>query len=166
MFAYDFWMRNPELDLFDQSGNKKHFRAATKIFADNEPSIRKFPMIRYRFGAYEQVDDALAILRSCGLIKIGGRKKVDQVLETNFYLLPVAEKTASEIVEKYPVLEWYPSRASLVAEVAAGRGGSALKERQYEKIEYAETQLGGVIPAVTNRVKERLESYGNKKAAG
>ena len=64
------------------------------------------------------------------------------------------------------MLDWYPSRARLVAEVAAGRGGSALKERQYEKIEYAETELGGVIPAVTNRVKERLESYGNQKAAG
>lgn len=165
-------MRNPDyladelLDLFDDSDNKKYYNAANKIFADDEPSIRKFPMIRYRFGAYEQVDDALAILRSCGLIRIGGRKKVDKIFETNFYVKPIAEKIALEIVEDYPELDWYPQRANLVAEVADGQGGSALKKRQYKKIEYAETKLGGVIPAVTDRVKERLESYDNKKAAG
>ncbi len=172
LYAYDFWMRNPDyladelLDLFDQSGDEKYLESARKIFDDNEPSIRRFPMIRYRFGAYEPVDDALSILRSCGLIRIDGRKKVDKVLETNFHLLPVAEKTAQEIVKEYPVLNWYPTRARLVAEIAAGRGGSALKDRQYEKIEYAETKLGGSIPEVTDRVKERLESYRTKKAAG
>ena len=165
-------MRNPDyladelLDLFDKSGDQKFCDAAKKIFADDEPSIRKFPMIRYRFGAYEQVDNSLAILRSCGLIKIDGRKKADKVFETNFFLTPIAERTVQEIVKDYPVLNWYPARASLVAEVAAGQGGSALKDRQYKKIEYAETKLGGVIPAVTDRVKERLESYGAKKAAG
>ncbi|QDT45681.1 hypothetical protein Pan241w_58080 [Gimesia alba] len=172
LYAYDFWMRYPDyladelLDLFDRTNDKKYLDAASKIFADDEPSIRKFPMIRYRFGAYEQVDDALAILRSCGLIKIGGRKKVAQVFETNFYLLPIAEQVTQDIIVEYPALEWYPNRAKLVAEVAARRGGAALKARQYEKIEYAETTLGKVIPAVTDRVKERLEFHITKKAAG
>ncbi|WP_198000197.1 hypothetical protein [Gimesia alba] len=163
---YPDYLADELLDLFDRTNDKKYLDAASKIFADDEPSIRKFPMIRYRFGAYEQVDDALAILRSCGLIKIGGRKKVAQVFETNFYLLPIAEQVTQDIIVEYPALEWYPNRAKLVAEVAARRGGAALKARQYEKIEYAETTLGKVIPAVTDRVKERLEFHITKKAAG
>ncbi len=165
-------MRNPDyladelLDLFDKSGQVKYLVAARKIFADNEPSIRKFPMIRYRFGAYEQIDDALSILRSCGLIKISGRKKVDKVFETDFSLFPKAIETGAKIVEEYPILDWYPKRAQLVSEVAAGRGGAALKSQQYEKIEYAETKLGGVIPPVVDRVRERLRLYDKKKVAG
>lgn len=172
LYAYDFWMRNPDyladelLDLYDQTQIDRYLAAARRMFADDEPTIRKFPMIRYRFGAYEQVDDALSILRSCGLIKIDGRKEVDKVLETNFFLLPAATQLAKHIIGEYPPLNWYPSRAKLVAEVANGRPGSALKKQQYEKIEYAETKLGGVIPEITERVKERLDSYGTKKAAG
>ena len=165
-------MRNPDyladelLDLYDQTKDRKYLQSAESIFANDEPSIRKYPMIRYRFGAYEQVDDALAILCSCGLVRIRGRKQVDRVSETNFYLLPRAQSVSKQITKDYSELKWYPTRATLVAHVAAGRGGAALKARQYEKMEYAETSLGGVIPAVTERVLERLESYQSAKVSG
>lgn len=172
LYAYDFWMRNPDyladelLDLYDRTHDDRYLAEVRQIFADDEPAIRRFPMIRYRFGAYEQVDDALSILRSCGLIRIDGRKEVDKVLETNFFLFPASTELAKDIVDEYPALKWYSERAALVAEIADGRAGSALKKRQYEKIEYAETKLGGVIPEVTERVKERLDSYKAQKVAG
>ena len=171
LYAFDFWIRNPDyfadelLDLFDATHEQRYLTLATKIFEDNEPSIRRFPMIRYRFGAYERIDDALAILVSRGLIRIDGRKTVSTVSETNFYLLPDAVILGKDITKHYPGLSWYPERAALVAEVAAKRKGAELKKRQYQRIEYAETQLGGVIPAVTERVRERLAGY-NAKAAG
>ena len=47
-------------------------------------------------------------------------------------------------------------RAALVAKVAGPMGGTALKQKQYQRASYAETKLGGVIPAITEDVRVRL----------
>ena len=44
------------------------------------------PMIRYFFGAYDRLDDALSLLRSRDLIRITGLKSKSKVQETNFLL--------------------------------------------------------------------------------
>jgi hypothetical protein len=164
LHAYDFWMRNPDylaeelLDLFATSGERRYLVEAESIFSADEPDIRRFPMIRYRFGAYERLDDTLALLRSRDLIKITGTKAGGKVMETDFLVMPGAIKFTQAIKTEFPILSWYANRASLVAEVAAGRGGAALKKRQYEQADYAETQMGGVIPPITDRVRARLAS--------
>lgn len=162
LHAYDFWMRNPDylaeelLDLFEKSGERRYLAEVEGIFDADEPDIRRFPMIRYRFGAYERLDDTLALLRSRDLVRITGTKAGTKVMETDFLVMPIAVQSAKEISKDFPVLDWYARRASLVAEVAAGRGGAALKKRQYEQADYAETQMGGVIPPITVRVRARL----------
>ncbi|WPB73933.1 hypothetical protein KYC5002_33465 [Archangium violaceum] len=162
LHAYDFWMRNPDylaeelLDLFVKSGEKQYLVEAEGIFAAEEPDIRRFPMIRYRFGAYERLDDTLALLKSRDLIRITGTKAGVKVMETDFLVMPIAIQSAQAIEKDFPVLKWYARRALLVAEIAAGRGGAALKKRQYEQADYAETQMGGVIPPITARVRARL----------
>lgn len=162
LHAYDFWMRNPDylaeelLDLFQTSGKKRYLAEVEDIFAADEPDIRRFPMIRYRFGAYERLDDTLALLKSRDLIRITGTKAGVKVMETDFLVMPTAVQSAQAFEQEFPVLGWYARRASLVAEVAAGRGGAALKKRQYEQADYAETQMGGVIPPITARVRARL----------
>ncbi len=164
LHAYDFWMRNPDylaeelLDLFATSGVRRYLAEAENIFSADEPDIRRFPMIRYRFGAYERLDDTLALLRSRDLIKITGTKAGGKVMETDFLVMQGAFQFAQSIKTDFPILTWYADRASLVAEVAAGRGGAALKKRQYEQADYAETQMGGVIPPITDRVRARLAS--------
>jgi hypothetical protein len=144
------------VNLFECTKVVRYLEAAEEIFASDEPDIRRFPMIRYRFGAYEPLDNILALLRSRGLIQITGIKSVNKVRETDFLLMSTAFTLAEDIINDYPVLRWYERRAILVAEVAGGRGGSALKKRQYEQAEYAETEIGGIIPPIANRVKERL----------
>jgi hypothetical protein len=52
---------------------------------------------------------------------------------------------------------WYAERAKLVAKVAGDRGGAALKKQQYERVTYAETKLGGVIPSISQEVRQQLE---------
>ena len=164
LYALEFWMRNPDylaeelLDKFDQTGSHRFLRAAEAILSSDEPDIRRLPMIRYRFGAFEQLDDALGLLRSRNLVRITGERHGDRVLETDFLIMPAAVDLVEEIRRDFPVLEWYAQRATLVVEIAAGRGGRALKERQYEQAEYAETQMGGVIPPIAKRVRERLVS--------
>lgn len=162
LHAFDFWIRYPDylaeelLDTFVRTAERRYLAAAEAIFAADEPDIRRFPMIRYRFGAYERLDDTLALLKARDLVRITGSKAGNRVLETDFLVMAPAFRLAERIVHEYPALAWYADRAALVAKVAGSRGGGALKQRQYQQFEYAETDMGGTIPPITLRVRQRL----------
>ncbi|MGB7326654.1 MAG: hypothetical protein WBD31_17390 [Rubripirellula sp.] len=162
--AWDFWMRYPDyladelIERHDKTSDDAMLAMAEQIFIDGEPDQRRLAMIRYRYGAYEKHDDALAILVSAGLIGIGGRKDVDRVIETDFLIHQEAFDLCVQIVKDEPILTWFRDRANLVSMIADGRGGSALKKRQYERVDYAKTLLGGEIPSIEADVKKRLES--------
>jgi len=113
-------------------------------------------MIRYLFGAYERLDDALSLLRSRDLVRITGIKGKVKVHETNFIVTVRGVEVCLNAVLQEPTLDWYAKRAALVAEIAGTRGGGALKEKQYEQATYAETQLGGIIPPIGTDVQRRL----------
>jgi hypothetical protein len=170
--AWDFWMRYPDyladelIERYDTTGDTDLLAQAEKIFIDDEPDQRRLVMIRYRFGAYEKHDDALAILVSRGLIGIGGRKDVDRVRETDFLIFQSALDLCTSIVKTDPLLTWYRDRADLVRYIANGRSGYALKKRQYERIEYANTLLGGEIPSIEVHVKMRLEDRLKRPVGG
>jgi hypothetical protein len=76
--AFDFWVRNPDylaaelLDAYVETKDNSCFEAAQAILDDEEPDLRRVPMIRYFFGAYERLDDALSLLRSRDLLRITG----------------------------------------------------------------------------------------------
>ena len=162
LHACDFWMRNPDyladelLDRVEIRGERKYLETVAGIFENNEPDIRRLQMIRYRFGAFEKLDEAMALLRSRDLVRITGSKSGLKVLETDFLLMPGAVTLGDSILKNFPVLAWYEERARLVAEIVEARGGTALKARQYEQVEYASTELGGVIPSITQRVRARF----------
>jgi hypothetical protein len=114
-------------------------------------------MIRYFFGAYDRLDDALSLLRSRDLIRITGLKRQSKIQETDFLLTRRGAEFCRSCIEKEPILGWYASRSSLIAKVAGDRGGTALKDQQYKRATYAETKLGGVIPPIGPEVRLRLE---------
>ncbi len=163
LLAFEFWVRNPDylaaelLDRFEHTGEKKFLVEVESIFAEDEPDIRRIPMIRYLRGAYEKLDDALSILRSRDLVMIERKGKGFQIHETDFLVMPKAQDIAKQIVADFPDLSWYSRRARLVAEIAGTDGGKALKARQYERVQYAETRLGGIIPSIAGETRERLE---------
>jgi hypothetical protein len=166
LYALDFWMRYPDyladelLNVFEQKGEQRHLDAAKEIFKAEEPDIRRFPMIRWKFGAYERgLDDILAILASRKLVTITGKRAGTKVLETDFLIMPSAFVLAKQIVIEFPELSWYSKRARLIVELAGDRGSKALKDHQHKQIEYHETNLGGTIPPITCRVQERLQSF-------
>jgi hypothetical protein len=90
LHAFDFWIRNPDylaaelLDIYETSGDPAFLRAADSIFANEEPDLRRLPMIRYFFGAFDRLDDSLSLLRSRELIQITGLKNSQKVQETDF----------------------------------------------------------------------------------
>lgn len=162
LHAFDFWMRNPDylaselLDGYEATGNAAYRQAAETIFENDEPDLRRIPMIRYLFGAYERLDDALSLLRSRDLVRITGIKGKMKVHETDFILTVRGVDVCTNAVVQEPILEWYAHRAALVANIAGTRGGGSLKEKQYEQATYAQTQLGGIIPPIGTDVQRRL----------
>jgi hypothetical protein len=162
LWAFDFWIRNPDymaaelLDLYAATGDASWLASAESIFDNDEPDLRRVPMIRYFFGAFDRLDDALALLRSRDLVRITGVKSLDKVRETDFVLTTRGDSLCKTCLVVAPVLQWYADRAELVARVAGDRGGAALKEAQYKRAAYAETELGGIIPSIAPEVARRL----------
>ena len=156
-------MRNPDylanelLTEFEASGERDLLTIAQRIFDDREPDLRRLPMVRYLFGAFEPLDNALAILRAADLIRIKRDGVPGGKIREHLYLLTTAgEDALGRIAAAAPELGWYRDRASVVARVAGVQGGKALKDRQYLQAEYAGTELSHVIQPVTDRVLTRL----------
>jgi hypothetical protein len=161
--ALDFWMRNPDylanelLTEFESSGERDLLTIAQRIFDDREPDLRRLPMVRYLFGAFEPLDNALAILRAADLIRIKRDGVPGVKIREHLYLLTTAgEDALGRISAAAPELSWYRDRACIVARVAGAQGGKALKDRQYLQAEYAGTELSHTIQPITDRVLARL----------
>lgn len=172
--ALDFWMRNPDyladelLTEYVAGRRADGMVLATAILDADEPDLRRYPMVRYLFGAYEPLDDALAILRSAGLVHLAreGDPDAGRVREHHFYLLAPGLDATTKLVEQAPALAWYRDRATLVASVAGDSSGSQLKERQYQKIEYARTKLGTTIGSIAESVRQRARELAVQSASG
>lgn len=171
LHALDFWIRYPDylaeelLDRYEQKCNAQDLLSVKQILSEQEPELRRFPMIRYRFGAYEKIDNTVSILRSRNLISVKRKIENGVLKETDFHVHKSAFSLADDIVKEWTPLSWYADRAALVADVAGDRGGAALKERQYQQIEYAATQLGRVIPSISARVLERYDKLAQHKTS-
>ena len=80
LHALDFWMRYPDylaaelLDRFERDGRADDLDLADLIMCSEEPDIRRLPMVRYFFGAFDPIDNAISILKSRELVTITGRK--------------------------------------------------------------------------------------------
>lgn len=158
----DFWLRNPDylanelLDAYEDRREQHLLDKAALILTSEEPEVRRYPMLRHYFGAYEPLDDALAVLRSAGLLVRRRRGTIGHVRQHDYYLLALGRQVAREIVSTAPEFGYYVSRVELVLELAGERGGSELKKRQYLQREYATAPLGTRIGAVTGKARARL----------
>jgi hypothetical protein len=161
--ALDFWIRNPDyvadelLSLYVANREQWHLDAAQQIFADEEPDLRRVPMLRRYFGAYEPLDTALGILKSRRLVVPRSRPLGAGKDEHEFLVGPEARNLVSRIVNEVPEIAWYDRRVDLVLKLANGRRGFALKKRQHQQKEYHDAQIGDLIPTTAERVRRRLE---------
>jgi hypothetical protein len=161
--AMDFWMRNPdyladELISQVQSGDLdgSYLKTGSELLDGSEPDLHWYPLPRWFYGAYEALDDAVALLETYGLAifrrsgEVGAKSQRNQLFLT--------ENGANAVVElsKEPVLSWYTRQADLVALVAKDTVGSKLKNRQYEQATYAGTELGIEIASIADHVRKRL----------
>lgn len=159
----DFWLRNPDyladelLTDYESSQEPGLLRWAGRILDSEEPEVRRYPMLRHHFGAYEPLDDALAVLRSAGLVVRRRRGTVNRVRQHDYYLLSAGRQVVHDIVSSAPAFTYYVDRVALVIALADGLGGSDLKARQYLQREYAETARGTRIASVSTQARQRLD---------
>jgi hypothetical protein len=170
--ALDFWLRNPDyladelLNDFDESGDTELLEAARAILDDREPEIRRLPMTKYLFGAYEPLDDVLAPLVTYGLVQHAATAGEVRVREHDYWFMPAGEDFAQELLRAAPqIFSWYETRAKLIAKVGRNDAGRALKARQYKQEEYAGTPNTRLIEPITDRVRARLDRLDEGVAA-
>lgn len=160
--ALDFWVRYPDylanelIDEFEATGDRADLDLARRILDDREPDLRRVAMIRFHFGAYEPIHNAISILRSHELVRQHKEGDPGNVRETAYLLTSAGREAMRRLADLAPELAWYRDRAEVVVRVAGGAGGAALKGRQYLQDEYAATPLKGTIPPIDDRVRERL----------
>ncbi|MEV4902974.1 hypothetical protein AB0K08_16770 [Citricoccus sp. NPDC055426] len=160
----DFWLRNPDyladelLSRYERESNPDDLDLARHILESDEPEVRSYPMLRYLFGAYEPLDEALSVLRTPGLIIRRKRGMPGHTTQHDYYLTDSGRTTAQTIIEQAPDLAYYTERATLVADLAAGRRGSALRDIQYLQPEYADAELGTHIAGIADRARRRLKA--------
>ncbi|MVN90531.1 hypothetical protein [Mucilaginibacter aquatilis] len=169
LHALDFWVRYPDflayelLNKYEETGEDKYLLKAENIIDDQEPDLRSIPMIRYRFGAFENLHESLSLLVSKGLVYQDGDKSDETIKAYYYYITPLSVQLVDDVTKEFPSLGWYDERAKLVKEIAGSLGGSALKERQYKHMSYATTQLGTQIPSIKNEVINRLNALNRIK---
>lgn len=161
--ALHFWMRNPDYlaceilsNVEDGHLDRSWIETAEALLDGDEPELRKYPMLRYRFGAYEPIDDAFSYLAAASLAECHRSGAPGRVQRTDLYLLEAGRETANQIITDHPELRWYGDRAALVAQVAGSLSGYAAKNRQYEVSQYAQTELGNRIEPVADLVRQTL----------
>jgi len=168
LHAMDFWVRYPDflayelLNKYEETQEKRFLEIAKNIFKEQEPDLRNIPMIRFRFGAYDDLNESLSILLSKGLIVQKGTKTKEKIVNYNYYITVSAEELIKKILKEFKILKWYDERSKIVKDISGNLGGGALKEKQYKHVAYANTLLGTNIPTIKNEIETRLKNFINE----
>jgi hypothetical protein len=121
------------------------------IFDRDEPDVRIIKVLRWRYGAYDHIQDALAILSARNLVK-PMKKKIPTGSQHDFLIFSTASSFLAAAVQDQPALKWYQDRTRLALLIAGDKSGSSLKDMQYEAPEYENTLMSAVIPSIKGRV--------------
>ena len=168
----DFWVRNPDylanelLDRYESDGDETDLTLARQILESDEPEVRSYPMLRYLFGAYEPLDEALAVLATPGLAFARRRGRAGKTTLWNYYVTEAGREAAEHAIAEVSVLQYYVDRTQLVVDLAAGRRGTALKGIQYVQAEYADAAFGRLIASIATRTRARLQELTRSSLEG
>lgn len=131
-----------------------------KIFGENEPEIKRDDMLRYFYGAYEDIDDIISFLVSVGFIDFKSKRSVSgKVYEKEYYLTVLGiNKIENDILTGIPKAIWYKERCELIGQYFGDLSGTELKVRQYQHEEYRNTPLNEYINGIQSEVISKFSS--------
>lgn len=162
----DFLLRNPDYLCYElillvkaNPAIKEEVRLIVKeIFKSKEPTFKRQEMERFFFGAYEDIDDAIAFLKSIGFIEFSSRKRTDLkvVIEKKYYVNQYAiDKFLGEI-DNLPSLRWYLDRCHLIKKYFGNLSGNQLRISQYRIKEYKNTSFNEYIGSIKEEVSSEF----------
>ena len=171
----DFLIRYPDylayelLDLLNKA-EFAHLKQEVKeqvkrIFNSNEPEIRREEMLRYFFGAYEEIDHIIAFFISTGFVVYKSKKNmVGREFNKLYYLTNYGvNKIDTEILKKLDKAKWYEERCGLIKKYFGDLTGTELKVRQYEHEQYRNTPINKYIKGIQEEVKSKFhELFGEE----
>lgn len=158
----DFLLRYPDylchelLSLVkDDNDLKSEVKDIVKhIYANGEPIIRKEEMLRFFFGAYEDIDNIIAFLKSINFIHFESIKRTDLKTATKkYYITDTAISKFNEGIDDLPALQWYIKRCELIKKYFGNLTATQLKVSQYQVRQYSETSLNEYIGDINEHVK-------------
>lgn len=159
----DFWVRYPDylanelMNEYEKTPDELVLLTlAGEILDSEEPDLRRLPMLRHRFGAFEPLDDILAPLVEKGLVRKTQLVTRQRVLEHRYWLTDRGRQVSASMIDEAPALEWYGDRTRLVVTLSDGLGGEQLKRRQYLIRDYADTPWNSYFPSIVDKARMRL----------
>ncbi|WP_167045029.1 hypothetical protein [Salinibacterium sp. ZJ454] len=161
----DFWMRNSDYLADELMTEFEEQRLPETVVA---PAVQRmlganaagyhYPMMRFKFGAYEPVDNALSKLKSTGLVTHRRGTDTGDRARHDYFLLDAGEKAVTDLRATVSGAAWYDLQAEAIAYLADSVQGSSARIRQYEQPEYKGASLGSEIPEIFERARLRAIS--------
>ncbi|MBT2427594.1 hypothetical protein J7F02_18460 [Streptomyces sp. ISL-112] len=166
MVKIDFWLRNPDylahelLTELEQGRQppKDTLQLVASMIGGSAPTLHRYPMAKYLYGAYERPDNALALLASRKHIKLLRVNEHSANARKDYYLLPKGQAAATTLRDEVPPMQWYVRQAEAVGLIPEAVSGGPMRQRQYEHPGYEAAMNGGLIPEITEEVILRAKS--------
>jgi len=163
----DFLLRNPDYFAYEllhyarenQTQKDEVKKLVKEIFNSNEPELRRLEMEKFFFGAFEDIDDVIAFLKSIDFIDFTSQKGSDlKTVSKKYYITDYALKKIKSDFKDKTSLKWYLDRCNLIHKYFGHLSGNQLKVMQYEVDEYKNTKYREYISGISNLV---IEEYFN-----
>lgn len=158
----DFLLRNPDYlchellniaktDTIQKDEIKTEVK---KIFLNKEPVLRRLEMERFFFGAYEDIDDVIAFLKSIDFIDFSSKKRSDLkvIIEKKYFITQYAIDKFDSVIDTLPAIKWYVERCNLIRKYFGDLSGSQLRISQYRIDEYKNTSYNEYIGSINEIV--------------
>lgn len=164
----DFWLRNPDY-LADELLNDivageldpaNALAEVDRMLSGTAPTVHSFPMQRYKHGAWELPDNALALLKSAGCVdsrRVGDSKALNAAkARRDYFLLAAGVTRLNELRRDVSQMGWYDQQAAAIKMLSVGGSGAAIRARQYEQPEYKTARVGTTIGSILKRTHVRF----------
>lgn len=168
----DFLIRNPDYLAYEllliaaneQSKKQEVKQIVKSIYDTAEPQLRRLEMERFFFGAYEDIDDVIAFLKSIGFIGFTSKKSSDlKTIDKQYFVTQYAINKVNSAIIILPALEWYAKRCELIKKYFGNLSGSQLKVSQYQIDEYRNTSFKNFIGEISETVKSEYYNIFNER---
>ncbi|MBH8567556.1 hypothetical protein KB206_01575 [Microvirga sp. STS02] len=130
------------------------------IFKNNEPTIHTDEMKRFFYGAYEELDDIIAFLKSVNLVDLRSQKNVMlRDVKKAYFVTSFGVEKIEDALTKVAAAQWYTDRCKLIKRYFGDMSGTDLKRRQYDIEQYKDTPLGRYIADIEDQVREKYSTF-------